>query len=140
MTKKRFTYHIQNGKKWIKDNQNKTEKNLTGKQICELLNKLNNEKEYWKNKAQHKTQKTTNKRYTTNGYYIYDTYHDGTKYLLNQVEAQEIVNTMNNLDTKAREKSKALSKTEKQKQKIQEKYNNLIKNISDKKIKRTQKK
>jgi len=50
------------------------------------------------------------KRFTTNGYYINDTYHDGRKWLVNEVEAKEIVDEMNNLDTKSRERSKALSK------------------------------
>lgn len=37
------------------------------------------------------------KRFTTNGYYINDTYHDGRKWLVNKVEAEEIVNVMNGL-------------------------------------------
>lgn len=53
------------------------------------------------------------KRFTTNGYYINDTYHDGRKWLVNEVEAKEIVGVMNNLDMKARERSKALSKLQK---------------------------
>ena len=55
----------------------------------------------------------TEKRFTTNGYYINDTYHDGTKWLVNEVEAEEIVDMMNRLDMKARERSKALSKLQK---------------------------
>ena len=35
------------------------------------------------------------KRFTTNGYYINDTYHDGRKWLVNEVEAEEIVDVMN---------------------------------------------
>ena len=50
------------------------------------------------------------KRFNTNGYYINDTFYDGRKWLVNEVEAKEIVDEMNNLDTKARERSKALSK------------------------------
>ena len=50
------------------------------------------------------------KRFSTNGYYINDTFYDGRKWLVNEVEAKEIVDVMNNLDTKARERSKALSK------------------------------
>lgn len=53
------------------------------------------------------------KRFTTNGYYINDVYHDGRKWLVNEVEAKEIVGVMNNLDMKARERSKALSKLQK---------------------------
>lgn len=49
-------------------------------------------------------------RFSTNGYYIYDTFHDGRKWLLNNVEAWEVVKVMNDLDEKARERSKALSK------------------------------
>ena len=33
----------------------------------------------------------TEKRFTTNGYKIYDTFHDGIHWLVNQVEANEIV-------------------------------------------------
>ena len=51
----------------------------------------------------------TEKRFVTGGYKIYDTYKDD-EYLVNNVDAQRIVDTMNNLDTKARELSKALSK------------------------------
>ena len=54
----------------------------------------------------------TAKRFTTNGYYIYD-YFKEDKWLVNEVEAEEIVTVMNNLDTKARERSKALSKLQK---------------------------
>ena len=50
----------------------------------------------------------TEKRFTTSGYYIYDHYKED-RWLVNEVEAQYIVDKMNNLDTKARENSKALS-------------------------------
>lgn len=60
----------------------------------------------------------TAKRFTTNGYYIYDTFHDGTKWLVNEVEAEEIVDKMNNLDLKARERSKALSKLQKENEQL----------------------
>ena len=53
-------------------------------------------------------------RFTTNGYKIYDTFHDGEHWLVNTVEAEEIVGVMNNLDNKARERSKALSKLQKE--------------------------
>ena len=70
----------------------------------------------------------TAKRFTTNGYKIYDTFHDGMHWLVNEVEAEEIVEIMNNLDTKARERSKALSKLQKEneqlKNNIKEAYNN----------------
>ena len=61
----------------------------------------------------------TEKRFVTGGYKIYDTYKDD-EYLVNNVDAQRIVDTMNNLDTKARELSKALSK-------LQLKFNELQK-------------
>lgn len=64
----------------------------------------------------------TEKRFTTNGYKIYDTFHDGIHWLVNQVEANEIVDKMNNLDSKARERSKALSKLQKENEQL--KYNN----------------
>ena len=56
----------------------------------------------------------TEKRFVTNGYAIYDTYHDGKEWLVNNVDAGEIVGMMNNLDIKARERSKALSKLQKE--------------------------
>ena len=62
------------------------------------------------------------KRFTTNGYKIYDTFHDGIHWLVNQVEANEIVDKMNNLDSKARERSKALSKLQKENEQL--KHNN----------------
>ena len=52
------------------------------------------------------------KRFTTNGYYIYDQFQED-KWLCNEVEAQEIVAVMNNLDIKARENSKGLSTLQK---------------------------
>ena len=61
------------------------------------------------------------KRFTTNGYYINDTYHDGVKWLVNEVEAKEIVNIMNGLDTKARESRKALSKLQKENERLRQK-------------------
>ena len=68
----------------------------------------------------------TEKRFTTNGYKIYDTFHDGTHWLVTEVE--EIVEILNNLDTKARERSKALSKLQKEneqlKNNIKEAYEN----------------
>ena len=60
----------------------------------------------------------TEKRFTTNGYKIYDTFHDGIHWLVNQVEANEIVDKMNNLDSKARERSKALSKLQKENEQL----------------------
>ena len=58
------------------------------------------------------------KRFTTNGYKIYDTFHDGMHWLVNEVEAEEIVAIMNNLDIKARERSKALSKLQKKNEQL----------------------
>lgn len=57
-------------------------------------------------------------RFTTNGHYIYDTYNNGTKWIVNQVEAQEIVTIMNNLNNKARQRSLTLSKLEKEHQQL----------------------
>ena len=61
----------------------------------------------------------SNKRFVTNGYYIYDQYKED-KWLCNEVEAQEIVTVMNNLNTKARERSIALSVLQKKYDKINE--------------------
>ena len=58
------------------------------------------------------------KRFTTSGYKIYDTFHDGMHWLVNKVEAEEIVEVMNNLDLKARERSKALSKLQKENEQL----------------------
>ena len=62
----------------------------------------------------------TNKRFATNGYYINDTYHDGRKWLVNEVEVKEIVDIMNGLDTKARESRKTISKLQKENNKLKE--------------------
>ena len=62
----------------------------------------------------------TKKRFTINGYKIYDTFHDGIHWLVNQVEANEIVDKMNNLDSKARERSKALSKLQKENEQLKQ--------------------
>ena len=67
----------------------------------------------------------TEKRFSTNGYYIYDHFHDGEKWLVNEVEANEIVDVMNNLDTKARERSKTLSTLQKKLDKLHEENKNL---------------
>ena len=61
----------------------------------------------------------TKKRFVTGGYKIYDTYKDD-EYLVNNVDAQRIVNTMNNIDTKAREGSKALSKLQKENEQLKQ--------------------
>ncbi len=63
----------------------------------------------------------TEKRFTTNGYYIYDHFKEN-EWLVNEVEAKDIVTIMNNLDTKARERSKALSKLEKEKEQLKQQY------------------
>ena len=59
------------------------------------------------------------KRFSTNGYYIFDTYKDD-QWLVNEVEADLIVDKMNNLDEKARERSKALSKLQKENKLLKE--------------------
>ena len=69
------------------------------------------------------------KRFTTNGYKIYDTFHDGIHWLVNQVEANEIVDKMNNLDSKARERSKALSKLQKENEQLKQYNTELINKI-----------
>ena len=74
------------------------------------------------------------KRFTTSGYKIYDTFHDGVHWLVNEVEAEDIVNVMNNLDTKARERSKALSKLQKENEELKEENEHLhkqLKSITD---------
>ena len=62
----------------------------------------------------------TKKRFSTNGYYIYDHFNDEERWLVNKVEAEEIVEVMNNLDTKARKRSKALSKLQKENNEIKQ--------------------
>jgi hypothetical protein len=47
-------------------------------------------------------------RFSTNSYYIFD-YQTDNQWLLNEVEANEIVKVMNNLDIKAKERSKGMS-------------------------------
>ena len=59
------------------------------------------------------------KRFTTNGYYIYD-HFKGNEWLVNEVEAEEIVEIMNNLDMKTRERSKALSKLQKENEQLKQ--------------------
>ena len=59
----------------------------------------------------------TVKRFTTNGYYVYD-HQKEDKWLANEVEIGYIVTVMNNLDTKAKERSKALSKLQKENQQL----------------------
>jgi len=56
----------------------------------------------------------TENRFVTNKYKIYDNYSNDDEWLVNTVDAEEIVEVMNNLDTKARERSKALSKLQKE--------------------------
>lgn len=67
----------------------------------------------------------TEKRFTTSGYKIYDTFHDGVHWLVNEVEAEEIVEVMNNLDLKARERSKALSKLQKENEQLKKQIDNM---------------
>ena len=76
----------------------------------------------------------TEKRFSTNGYYIYDHFHDGEKWLVNEVESNEIVNIMNNLDTKARERSKALSKLQKENNEIKQLIHTMLVQIEAEKI------
>ena len=80
----------------------------------------------------------TEKRFTTNGYYIYDHFKED-KWLVNEVEAQLIVDKMNNLDIKARENSKALSTLQKKLDALHEE-NTKVKSLIDEKINYLQKK
>lgn len=72
-----------------------------------------------------------NKRFVTNGYKIYDNYTNGREWLVNNVDAMEIVKVMNNLDMKARERSKALSKLQRKYDELK-KENNAIKLLEKK--------
>lgn len=69
----------------------------------------------------------TEKRFTTNGYYVFDHQTDN-QWLANKVEIDEIVNQMNNLDIKAKERSKALST-------LQKKYDALYEDLEKEKQK-----
>lgn len=51
-----------------------------------------------------------NERFSTNGHYIYDNFKEDKYYP--QAEIKEVVKIMNNLDKKARERGKALSKSD----------------------------
>ena len=68
------------------------------------------------------------KRFTTNGYYIYD-HFKGNEWLVNEVEAEEIVEIMNNLDMKTRERSKALSKLQKENEQLKQREQTLTAKI-----------
>lgn len=70
-----------------------------------------------------------NKRFVTNGYKIYDNFTDGREWLVNNVDAMEIVKVMNNLDMKARERSKALSKLQRKHDELKKKNEELRKQI-----------
>ena len=71
----------------------------------------------------------TDKRFTTNGYYIFDTYKDD-QWLVNEVEADLIVDKMNNLDEKARERSKALSKLQKENEQLKQEIQSINKDLT----------
>ena len=71
------------------------------------------------------------KRFTTNGYYINDTYHDGRKWLVNEVEAEEIVDVMNGLDIKVRESRKAISTLQKENEQLRKQIQNYEQLISN---------
>ena len=74
------------------------------------------------------------KRFSTNGYYIYDHFKGEERWLVNEVEADEIVDVMNNLDCKARERSKALSKLQKENNEIKQ-FKEQVFHLIDKKLK-----
>lgn len=71
----------------------------------------------------------TENRFTTNGYKIYDTYTEN-EYLL--TESDDITDLMNNLDIKARERTKALSKLQKKYDKLEIKQKELLDIINEK--------
>ena len=56
-------------------------------------------------------------RFSTNKYYIYDNQKENS-WLCNEVEVDEIVEVMNNLDIKAKERSKGMSTLQKKYDKI----------------------
>ena len=68
---------------------------------------------------------TENKRFTTNGYYVYD-HQKEDKWLANEVGIGYVVTVMNNLDTKAKERSKALSKLQKENEQLNKSRDALI--------------
>lgn len=72
----------------------------------------------------------TEKRFTTNGYYIYD-HFKGDKWLVNEVEVEYIVTKMNNIDIKARERSKALFKLQKENEQLKYRIEELKKELSN---------
>ena len=76
----------------------------------------------------------TEKRFSTNGHYIYDHFKDEERWLVNEVEAEEIVEVMNNLDTKARERSKALSKLQKENNEIKQLIHTMLVQMEIEKI------
>lgn len=59
------------------------------------------------------------KRFSTNGCYIYDHFKGEERWLIN-AEAQDVVTVMNNLDIKARERGKALSRLQKETQQLKD--------------------
>ena len=75
-----------------------------------------------------------NKRFSTNGHYIYDHFNGEERWLVNEVEANEIVDVMNNLDCKARERSKALSKLQKENDEIKQLIHTMLVQIEVDKI------
>ena len=82
----------------------------------------------------------TEKRFSTNGYYIYDHFKED-KWLVNEVEVKYIVTKMNNLDIKARERSKALSKLQKENEQLKSIIDKLtLDNTKMKKVLNTTKK
>lgn len=66
--------------------------------------------------------------------YIYDHFKGEERWLVNEVEAQEIVDVMNNLDCKARERSKALSKLQKENNEIKQLIHTMLVQIEVDKI------
>lgn len=57
MVNKRYTYHLLDGEEFIIDEKTKKEFDLCmpiGEKICNEFNRLNDELEYWKDKALHK--------------------------------------------------------------------------------------
>ena len=71
------------------------------------------------------------KRFSTNGYYIRDNFHNGINWLVNEVDAQEIVTVMNGLDIKVRESRKGLSKLQKKNERLQQQQQRLFNYFKD---------
>lgn len=73
---------------------------------------------------------TDNLRFGTNNYKIYDHYKE-EEYLVNCVDADDITTLLNNLDLKARNRSKALSKLQLQYNDLEFEHQNTLNVLDD---------